>query len=83
MKLATLLAAGTIALSLLIHWPTMASMVAIRAESNAYSHAYTVAISYAYDDERRIAEDVLRSYVEDNFAVIEQCMAMDEPSCSY
>lgn len=42
MKLVTLLAAGTIALSLLIHWPTMASMVAIRAESNTYSHGFIV-----------------------------------------
>lgn len=42
MKLATLLAAGTIVLSLLIHWPTVASMVVIWAESNTYSHGFIV-----------------------------------------
>lgn len=45
-------------------------------------HAYTVAISYEYDDGRRNAEDVLRSFVEDNFSVIEQCMAMEEQNAN-
>lgn len=40
-------------------------------------YAYTVAMSYEYDDDDRIlAENVLRSFMQDNFAVIEQCMAM-------